>query len=635
MSCAACSARIEKVVGRLQGVENVSVNLLTNTMLLEGDADPKTVIGAIEKAGFGASLSDDSEERPNDLKRRLFLSVIVLIALMYLAMGHTMFGFPLPHILEDNPVIASAIQLVLTALIMVINRRFFISGTKAVLNKAPNMDTLVSLGAGASFVWSLIVCVYMTVAFSDGKIMAAKAYYNDLYFESAGMILTLITIGKLLEAKSKDKTIDALKGLMNLAPKKATLIRDGNEVVVDIKQVNVGDVFVVKAGEKIPVDGTVTEGTGRVDESMLTGESVPVDKMPGSDVYAATINQRGTVICSATAVRGDTTLSRIISMVSDASATKAPIARIADKASGVFVPAVLIIAVATVAIWLLIGQNVDFALARGISVLVISCPCALGLATPVAIMVGNGVAAKNNILFKNAESLEHLGKVGTIALDKTGTITRGITEVANIADGERPDDKLLESIAQNDAIREDSAEAVSELKKLGIHTVMLTGDKEETAERIAAEAGVDEVRSSLLPDGKLNVIEELKRDKDTVVAMVGDGINDAPSLKAADCGIAIGAGTDIAIDAADIVLMKSSLKDVVRAVKISRATIRNIKQNLFWAFFYNAICIPLAAGVYYPLWGLKLSPMFGALAMSLSSVCVVSNALRLNLTKLE
>ena len=741
MSCAACSARVEKAVFRVPGVTSCSVSLLTNSMGVEGTAAPQAVIAAVEAAGYGASekgadrnrsagaaqAEDALKDRDTPvLKRRLVWSVGFLLVLMYFSMGHMMWGWPLPPFYNDNHVAMGLTQLLLTAIIMVINQKFFISGFKSLWHHAPNMDTLVALGATAAFAYSTWALFAMTRAQVDMDMDAVMMYMMEFYFESAGMILTLITVGKMLEARSKGKTTDALKGLMKLAPKTATLLRDGAEVEVPIDQVQKGDQFVVRPGENIPVDGVVLEGVSAVNEAALTGESIPVDKAPGDAVSAATLNQSGFIRCRATRVGEDTTLSQIIQMVSDAAATKAPIAKIADQVSGVFVPAVITIAVITTVVWLLLGQTVGFALARGISVLVISCPCALGLATPVAIMVGNGMGAKNGILFKTAASLEAAGRTEIIALDKTGTITSGEPNVTDIlpADGvsaeellrlafaleqksEHPlarailqkaeqqqlaaepvtefealpgngltavcsgarltggslkfistqakvpaamqaqaedlagqgktpllfsrDGELAGIIAVADVIKEDSAQAVRELQNMGIRVVMLTGDNERTAQAIGRQAGVDEVIAGVLPDGKESVIRRLKESGR--VAMVGDGINDAPALTRADIGIAIGAGTDVAIDAADVVLMKSRLTDVPAAIRLSRATLRNIHQNLFWAFFYNTIGIPLAAGVFIPL-GLTLNPMFGAAAMSLSSFCVVSNALRLNLFKM-
>ena len=745
MSCAACSARVEKAVNKVPGVTACSVSLLTNSMGVEGTAEPSVIIAAVEAAGYGASekgaensgakvsaAADDDflkdTETPK-IRRRLIASLIFLAPLMYLSMGHMMWGWPVPGFMEGNHVAMGLAQLLLTVIVMVINQKFFISGFKGLLHGAPNMDTLVALGSGASFGYSTYALFAMTVAQVHMDMDAVMAYMHEFYFESAAMILTLITVGKMLEAHSKGKTTDALKGLMKLAPKTAVLVRDGAEVEVPIGQVRKGDVFVVRPGENIPVDGIVLEGSSAVNESALTGESIPVDKNVGDAVSAATLNQSGFIRCEATRVGEDTTLSQIIQMVSDAAATKAPIAKIADRVSGVFVPAVISIAAVTIIVWLLAGESVGFALARGISVLVISCPCALGLATPVAIMVGNGMGAKNGIMFKTAASLEATGKTRIVALDKTGTITSGepkitdilpaegvqeaellklaytlekksehplarailetgrergaddtlevadfqavpgggltgkldgtvltggnlkyISETAEVSDavrrqserlaedGKTPlffakDGKLIGIIAVADIIKEDSPQAVRELQGMGIQVVMLTGDNERTAKAIGRQAGVDEVIAGVLPEGKESVIRNLK--KKGKVAMVGDGINDAPALTRADMGIAIGAGTDIAIDAADVVLMKSRLSDVPAAIRLSRATLRNIHENLFWAFFYNVIGIPLAAGVWIPLFGWKLNPMFGAAAMSLSSFCVVTNALRLNLFKMH
>ena len=741
MSCAACSARVEKAVGKVPGVTSCSVSLLTNSMGVEGTAAPEAVIKAVQDAGYGASEKGASKQSASmaenekaledhatpALKRRLIWSVGFLIVLMYFSMGHMMWGWPLPRFYNDNHVAMGLTQLLLTVIIMVINQKFFISGFKSLWHRAPNMDTLVALGATAAFVYSTYALFAMTGAQVRGDMDAVMDYMMDFYFESAAMILTLITVGKMLEARSKGKTTDALKSLMKLAPKTATVVRDGQEVAVPVEQVAKDDVFVVRPGESIPVDGVVLEGTSAVNESALTGESVPADKTPGDAVSAATVNQSGFLRCRATRVGEDTTLSQIIQMVSDAAATKAPIAKIADKVSGVFVPAVIGIALVTTIVWLLIGKPVGYALARGISVLVISCPCALGLATPVAIMVGSGLGAKNGILFKTAASLEETGRIEIVALDKTGTITSGEPKVTDIlpAEGvsaeellrlantlerrsEHPlakaileyakeqnvsaeevadfqalpgngltatldgkalcggndtfigttapvspemkaqaaalaeagktplwfsyDGRLLGVVAVADVIKEDSPQAVRELQNMGIRVVMITGDNERTAKAIGAQAGVDQVIAGVLPDGKEREIRKLKTEGK--VAMVGDGINDAPALTRADIGVAIGAGTDVAIDAADVVLMKSRLSDVPAAIRLSRATLRNIHENLFWAFFYNTIGIPLAAGVFIPL-GLTLNPMFGAAAMSLSSFCVVSNALRLNLFKLR
>ena len=737
MSCAACSARVEKAVSKVPGVSGCSVSLLTNSMGVEGTAAPEEIIAAVEAAGYGASLKreegsgcpapageDELKDRETPLlKKRLIASVCLLIPLMYMTMGHMMWGWPLPRWLEGNHVAMGLAELLLTALVMVINQRFFISGFKSLLHHAPNMDTLVSLGAAASFLWSVYVLFAMTRAVADGDSEAVMRRMMDLWFESAAMILTLITVGKMLEARAKGKTTDALKGLMKLAPKTAVVIRDGAEAEVPISQVVKGDIFAIRPGDSIPVDGIVLEGMSAVNESALTGESIPVDKTAGDRVSAATINQSGYLKCEATRVGEDTTLSQIIRMVSDAAATKAPIAKIADRVSGVFVPVVIGIAIVTAVAWLLCGKEIGYALARGISVLVISCPCALGLATPVAIMVGNGTGARNGILFKTAVSLEETGKTDYVVLDKTGTITAGEPKVTDLvpATGIGEDEllaaaaaleqhsehplakavmdeaarrqihaeeisgfqalpgngvsgksgnteltggslKFIESrcslpaelaeraaalsdqgktpllfarggaalgiIAVADTIKEDSPRAIRELREMGIRVIMLTGDNRRTADAIGAQAGVDTVVAGVLPDGKERVIRELC--KSGKVAMVGDGINDAPALTRADTGIAIGAGTDIAIDAADIVLMKSSLIDVPAAIRLSRATLRNIHENLFWAFIYNVIGIPLAAGVFIPLFGWTLNPMFGAAAMSLSSFCVVSNALRLN-----
>ena len=742
MSCAACSARVEKAVSHVPGVTSCSVSLLTNSMGVEGSASPQDIIKAVEEAGYGASLKGaDSQQSSASqaaealadheipiLKKRLITSVGFLLVLMYFSMGHMMWGWPVPQWFEHNHVAMGLLQLLLAGIVMVINQKFFISGFKSLWHRSPNMDTLVALGSMASFVWSVYVLFAMTGAQVSGDMAAVENYMMDFYFESAAMILTLITVGKMLEARSKGKTTDALKSLMKLAPKTAVVIRNGQETTIPVEQVHKGDIFVVRPGENIPVDGVVLEGTSAVNESALTGESIPVDKAAGDMVSAATVNQSGFIRCEASRVGEDTTLSQIIKMVSDAAATKAPIAKIADRVSGIFVPAVITIAVITTIVWLLTGQTFGYALARGISVLVISCPCALGLATPVAIMVGNGMGAKNGILFKTAVSLEETGKVQIVALDKTGTITSGQPEVTDIlpAEGfseeqlltlafsleqksEHPlakavlkkaeerklhayeisdfqalpgnglsgimnsqtlmggsmkfissrvsvpdslkqqaehlaeqgktpllfasDNKLAGIIAVADVIKEDSPQAVKELQNMGIQVVMLTGDNEKTARAIGKQAGVDEVIAGVLPDGKESVIRSLKEQGK--VAMVGDGINDAPALTRADIGIAIGAGTDIAIDAADIVLMKSRLSDVPAAIRLSRATLRNIHENLFWAFFYNVIGIPLAAGVWIPIFGWTLNPMFGAAAMSLSSFCVVTNALRLNLFKVH
>ncbi len=736
MSCAACSARVEKAVSKVPGVTSCSVSLLTNSMGVEGSAAEQDVIAAVEAAGYGASVkgaasapapaqSDPlADHETPALKRRLLSSLVFLALLMYLSMGHMMWGWPAPAFLADNPVAMGLAQLLLTVIIMVINQRFFISGFKSLWHKSPNMDTLVALGSTASFVYSVYALFAMTGAQAQGDAAQAMSWMHEFYFESAAMILTLITVGKMLEARSKGRTTDALKGLMKLAPQTATLMIDGQERTVPIAQVQTGDVFVVRPGENIPVDGVVLEGHSAVNESALTGESIPVDKAEGDAVSAATVNQSGYLRCRATRVGEDTTLSQIIRMVSDAAATKAPIAKVADRVSGVFVPVVIGIALLATAVWLATGADFGYALARGISVLVISCPCALGLATPVAIMVGNGKGAKNGILFKTAVSLEEAGKVRVVALDKTGTITTGqprvtdvlpapgVTEEALIAaayaleqrsehplaravveraellqlkaqevsgftalpgngltamldgetlsggsltfisgrtevsgdmraqadrlssEGKTPllfsrGSRLLGMIAVADAIKPESPQAVRELQNMGIRVVMLTGDNQRTAEAIGRQAGVDQVIAGVLPDGKESVIRSLQSQGK--VAMVGDGINDAPALTRADIGIAIGAGTDVAIDAADVVLMNSRLTDVPAAIRLSRATLRNIHENLFWAFIYNIIGIPLAAGVFIPLLGWQLNPMFGAAAMSLSSFCVVSNALRLNL----
>ena len=744
MSCAACSARVEKAVSKVPGVTSCSVSLLTNSMGVEGTATEQEIIKAVADAGYGASKQGEGaakaqpaqdlagEDMLKDretpvLKRRLIASVGFLIVLMYFSMGHMMWGWPVPGFMKDNHVMMGLLQMLLTTIVMVINQKCFISGFKGLIHRAPNMDTLVALGSGASFVYSTYALFAMTDAQMHGDMDAVMSYMHDFYFESAAMILALITVGKMLEARSKGKTTDALKGLMKLAPKTAVVIRGEKEVQVSIEQVQKGDCFVVKPGENIPVDGEVIEGNSAVNESALTGESIPVDKAVGDKVSAATVNQSGYLKCRATRVGEDTTLSQIIQMVSDAAATKAPIAKIADRVSGVFVPMVITIAVLTIIVWLIAGQSIGFALSRGIAVLVISCPCALGLATPVAIMVGNGMGARNGIMFKTAVSLEETGKMQIVALDKTGTITSGEPKVTDIIPaagvteavllkyayalenksehplaraiiekakeenagieevtgfqalpgngltaildghtlyggnhtfisskvsvdgdiqkkaeklaeaGKTPlffgnEDRLLGVIAVADVIKEDSPQAIKELQNMGIHVVMLTGDNERTAKAIGQQAGVDEVIAGVLPEGKEQVIRKLKEKGK--VAMVGDGINDAPALTRADMGIAIGAGTDVAIDAADVVLMKSRLSDVPAAIRMSRATLRNIHENLFWAFFYNIIGIPLAAGVWYPLFGWKLNPMFGAAAMSLSSFCVVSNALRLNLFKM-
>ena len=739
MSCAACSARVEKAVGKVPGVTACSVSLLTNSMGVEGTAEPSAIVAAVEAAGYGASEKGAAQSSPSAdeqqledretprIRRRLIWSVGFLLVLMYFSMGHMMWGWPLPPFYDNNHVAMGLTQLLLTVIIMVINQKFFLSGYKALWHRAPNMDTLVALGATAAFGYSTYALFAMTAAQVRGDEAAVMSCMMDFYFESAAMILTLITVGKMLEARSKGKTTDALKSLMKLAPKTATVVRGGKEETVPIEQVQSGDTFVVRPGESIPVDGVVLDGTSAVNEAALTGESIPADKAPGDTVSAATVNQSGFLTCRATRVGQDTTLSQIIQMVSDAAATKAPIAKIADKVSGIFVPAVISIAIVTTIVWLLIGKPFGYSLARGISVLVISCPCALGLATPVAIMVGSGLGAKNGILFKTAASLEEAGRIEIVALDKTGTITsgepavtdvlpaRGVTEEElfglaasleqksehplakailtraealgilkeDVSDfqalpgnglqaslggrllcggndtfigaqaqipaqirqqaqtcsdaGKTPlyfslDGKLLGVIAVADVIKEDSPQAVRELQNMGFRVVMLTGDNERTAKAIGRQAGVDEVIAGVLPEAKELEIRKLKAQGKT--AMVGDGINDAPALTRADIGVAIGAGTDVAIDAADVVLMKSRLLDVPAAIRLSRATLRNIHENLFWAFFYHTIGIPLAAGVFIPL-GLTLSPMFGAAAMSLSSFCVVSNALRLNLFKLR
>ena len=755
MSCAACSARVEKAVSKVDGVTSCSVSLLTNSMGVEGSATDAQIVEAVEQAGYGASPKGTATESENDkannslehlkaaqdalvdretpkLRNRLIASLIFLVVLMYFSMGHMMWGWPLPEFFNGNHVAMGLLQLLLTVAVMVINQKFFISGFKGLIHGAPNMDTLVALGSVASFGYSVYALFAMTAAQVNGDMDAVMSYMHEFYFESAAMILALITVGKMLEAHSKGKTTDALKSLMQLAPKTATVVRDGVEQEISVDAVKKGDIFVVRPGENIPVDGEIIDGTTAVNESALTGESIPVDKQPKDAVSAATVNQSGFIKCRATRVGEDTTLSQIIQMVSDAAATKAPIAKIADRVSGVFVPAVITIAIITIIAWLIAGETVGFALARGISVLVISCPCALGLATPVAIMVGNGKGAKSGILFKTAASLEATGRTQIVALDKTGTITSGEPKVTDIVpdetffeetgnhagallaiaasveaksehplakaimeraktdeiavaevtdfsavvgngltailagkmikagnlafvskfvkvsddmrtkavefskEGKTPlffaaDDRLCGIIAVADTIKEDSPEAVRQLKNMGIRVVMLTGDNEQTANAIGKQAGVDEVIAGVLPDGKEAVIRKLK--KQGRVAMVGDGINDAPALTRADMGIAIGAGSDVAIDAADVVLMKSRLIDVPAAVRLSRATLTNIHENLFWAFFYNVIGIPLAAGLWYPLLGWKLNPMFGAAAMSLSSFCVVTNALRLNLCR--
>ncbi len=733
MSCAACSSRVEKAVSKVEGVQSCSVSLLTNSMGVEGSASDESIIAAVEKAGYGASVAGAEKKQSAEtdqlkdkdtpvLMHRLIASVGFLVVLMYISMGHMMWGWPLPAFFADNHIAMGLAQLLLCVIIMVINRKFFISGFKGLIHRSPNMDTLVALGSGASFVYSVYALFAMTDAQVKGNAELVMSYMHEFYFESAAMILTLITVGKMLEAHSKGKTTNALKALLNLAPKKATLLIDGKETEVTVDKVKKGDVFVVRPGESIPVDAEITDGSTAVDESALTGESIPVDKVVGDSVSAGTINKSGFIKCSATAVGEDTALSQIIKMVSDAAATKAPVAKIADKVSGVFVPVVIVIAVVTIAVWLLCGQTVGYALARGISVLVISCPCALGLATPVAIMVGNGMGARKGILFKTAASLEEAGKTQIAVLDKTGTITKGEPKVTDIIpfeitenellkyaysievksehplakaiivkaeelslnpyevtdfktesgnglsaeyngkriiggskkyissiigisndilskadklseEGKTPlffmlDNKLLGIIAVADVIKEESPKAIKQLQNMGIKVVMLTGDNERTAKAVGKLAGVDEVIAGVMPDGKEKVVAELK--KQGKVLMVGDGINDAPALTRADIGMAIGSGTDIAIDAADVVFMKSKLTDVPAAVRLSRKTLRNIHENLFWAFIYNVIGIPLAAGVWIPLLGWQLNPMFGAAAMSLSSFCVVTNALRLN-----
>lgn len=733
MSCAACSSRVEKAVSKVEGVQSCSVSLLTNSMGVEGSASEESIIAAVEKAGYGASVAGAEKKQSAEtdqlkdkdtpvLMHRLIASVGFLVVLMYISMGHMMWGWPLPAFFADNHIAMGLAQLLLCVIIMVINQKFFISGFKGLIHRSPNMDTLVALGSGASFVYSVYALFAMTDAQVKGNAELVMSYMHEFYFESAAMILTLITVGKMLEAHSKGKTTNALKALLNLAPKKATLLIDGKETEVTVDKVKKGDVFVVRPGESIPVDAEITDGSTAVDESALTGESIPVDKVVGDTVSAGTINKSGFIKCSATAVGEDTALSQIIKMVSDAAATKAPVAKIADKVSGVFVPAVIVIALITIAVWLLCGQTVGYALARGISVLVISCPCALGLATPVAIMVGNGMGARKGILFKTAASLEEAGKTQIAVLDKTGTITKGepkvtdiipfeitenellkyaysievksehplakaiivkaeglslnpydvtdfkaesgnglsgeyngekiiggskkyISSLINISndissradslseEGKTPlffmkGDKLLGIIAVADVIKDESPQAIKQLQNMGIKVVMLTGDNERTAKAVGKLAGVDEVIAGVMPDGKEKVVAELK--KQGKVLMVGDGINDAPALTRADIGMAIGSGTDIAIDAADVVFMKSKLTDVPAAVRLSRKTLRNIHENLFWAFIYNVIGIPLAAGVWIPLLGWQLNPMFGAAAMSLSSFCVVTNALRLN-----
>lgn len=744
MSCAACSARVEKAVSEVDGVTACSVSLLTNSMGVEGNALPSEVIAAVEKAGYGAARKDGQDEKTGSgknvnedmlkdketpvLKKRLAASLCFLLPLMYISMGHMMWNWPVPVFMKDNHVAMGILQMLLSGIILVINQKFFISGFRSMIHRAPNMDALVAMGSGASYIYSVYALFAMTDAQLQGDMKAVMSYMHEFYFESAAMILTLITVGKMLEARSKGRTTDALKSLMRLAPKKAVVVRDGTEVEVPVEQVRTGDVFAVRPGEYIPVDGVVVDGHSAVDESALTGESIPVDKEKGDPVSAATLNQSGFLNCEAVRVGEDTTLSQIIRMVSDAAATKAPIAKVADRVSGIFVPSVIAVAAGTFLAWLIAGQTVGFAVARGVSVLVISCPCALGLATPVAIMVGSGVGAKSGIMFKTAVSLEETGKVQVVALDKTGTITSGEPKVTDVVPAEgvtkqellslacaleqksehplaaavmdygrhsgicpdevtefqavpgnglqaRRDDEELYGgnlafiqkragivdavveqaascaeqgktplffskngkytgmIAVADIIKTDSPQAIKELRNMGIHVVMLTGDNEKTAKAVGNQAGVDEVIAGVLPDGKEQVIRKLK--KKGKVMMVGDGINDAPALTTADIGAAIGAGTDIAIDAADIVLMKSRLTDVSAAIRLSRATLRNIHENLFWAFFYNIIGIPLAAGIWYPFFGWKLNPMFGAAAMSLSSFCVVTNALRLNWCKIR
>ncbi|MDD6169415.1 MAG: heavy metal translocating P-type ATPase [Lachnospiraceae bacterium] len=739
MSCASCSSRVEKAVSALDGVKTCSVNLLTNSMTVEGDVSPETVINAVTSAGYGASLfmpekevsakeSIGTEKAEKTLAARLISSALFLAILMYISMGYVMWNFPLPELISRNPLVIGLLELLLTTCIMVINQKFFVSGTKGLIHRAPNMDTLVALGSAAAYLYSTFMLFTMADKMYLLDMKMAHHCLHELYFESAAMILTLITVGKMLEARAKGKTTDALEALMKLSPKQALVIRDGTEMLIPVEDVLCGDIFLVRPGETIPVDGTIIEGYSAVNESALTGESIPVDKEKGDSVSSGTLNQSGVLRCKASRVGEDTTLSQIIKMVHDAAATKAPIAKIADKVSGVFVPVIITIAAVSTFAWLLAGQTIGFALARGISVLVISCPCALGLATPVAIMVGTGMGAKNGILFKNATSLEMAGKINTVALDKTGTITNGhptvtdiipaqdISEmellllaasleknsehplaeairkkaesqnipVKNVTDfhalpgngltaklsgkvllggnlrfiseqleipkdvlknadslsnqGKTPlffafDNRFIGTIAVADTIKEDSRAAICELKNMGLKVVMLTGDNEHTASAIAAQVGVDEVISDVLPDGKENAIQKLKENGK--VAMVGDGINDAPALTRADIGIAIGAGSDIAIDSADIVLMKNSLCDVAASIRLSRATLRNIHENLFWAFFYNALGIPLAAGVFIPVLGWTLNPMFGAAAMSLSSFCVVTNALRLNFVKIK
>lgn len=735
MSCASCVARVEKAVSKLEGVSSCSVNLLTNSMVVEGSASSREIIKAVEDAGYGASLRENSSKENTEnndpledretpvLKKRLIASLVFLFVLMYISMGHMMFGFPLPQIMAENHIAMGLAQLLLTVMIMVINQKFFISGFKGLIHKSPNMDTLVALGAGAAFVYSTYALFEMTNAQLLGDMKSVMAYMDEFYFESTGMILTLITLGKMLEARSKGRTTDALKGLMKLSPKTANVIRNGEETTIPVEDVAINDVFVVRPGENIPVDGVIIEGDSTVNESALTGESIPVDKSENHKVSAGTINVSGFLRCKATRVGQDTTLSQIIKMVSDASATKAPVAKVADKISGIFVPVVIAIAIITIAVWLLCGAEFGYALARGISVLVISCPCALGLATPVAIMVGNGVGAKQGVLFKTAQSLEIAGKSQFVLLDKTGTITKGepaVTDVipteeysfaellsfayslenksehplakaiisygkendislkevndfsAEVGNGVRGklngkelvggsykyistiikidsvfvkvgeklsnqgktplyfvyDNSLVGIIAVADIIKEESQRAIKELQNMGIKVIMVTGDNEKTANAIGKQAGVDKVVAGVLPEGKVRIVEQYK--KKGKVMMVGDGINDAPALTTADTGVAIGAGTDIAVDSADVVLMRSQLTDVPATIRLSRRTLRNIHENLFWAFIYNIIGIPLATGLWIPVFGWSLSPMFGALAMSLSSFCVVTNALRLN-----
>ena len=622
MSCAACVAHVEKAVRTVPGVDNVTVNLLTNSMVVEGDADAGRICSAVEKAGYHANptgnsgQSDDpadrdlSDRETPQMIRRLILSVVFLLPLMYVSMGHMMWDWPLPEFLRDNHIGMGIYEMLFAIVVMFINRKFFISGINGAIHKAPNMDTLVALGSGVSFGYSVVILFAMTYAASQNDSEAVMGYMHEFYFESAAMILTLITVGKTLEAYSKGRTTDAIKGLLELAPKMATVRRDGKEVVIPAAQVKVGDVFIVRAGGAFPVDGVVTEGSGKVDESALTGESVAVEKTIGREVSVGTILLSGELCCEATRVGSDTTLSKIVELVSDAAATKAPIARVADKVANVFVPVVLGIAFITALVWLMIGAPIGTALSHAITVLVISCPCALGLATPVAIMVGGGVGAKHGILYKNSVSLEQAGRADIVVMDKTGTITQGLTDAP-------------------DEIRPESAAAIKELKDMGFYTVMLSGDKVDIAERIAAQAGVDEVIAGVLPDGKESVIRELQNHGKVI--MVGDGINDAPALKRAEVGFAIGAGKDIAIDAADVVLVNSKLSDVPAAIRLSKSVLKNIRENLFWAFIYNVIGIPLAAGVWIPITGWSLTPMFGAAAMSLSSFCVVMNALRLNL----